>query len=200
MSHYETLGVTDAATPDEIKRAYRSKAKTAHPDAGGSPSDFEPIVKAYEVLKDPERRLLYDTTGEDKRLPIDVEVQNILVQGFNAAFACEEDIEILAFVRKGIEAQTRMIPGKRRELKDRKKKLESKRQKITAKGVNVAHMLIDAELKNIDGQLLNLDHQNKIAEACLKALDGYNEDWAPPAPIDEMSFFTTSVRGQWTRP
>lgn len=86
-THYDTLGVTPTATATEIKRAYRSKARTAHPDKGGTQAEFEPIVHAYEVLSDPERRLLYDTTGEEKRTPIEVEVQNILMQGFNEALA-----------------------------------------------------------------------------------------------------------------
>jgi molecular chaperone DnaJ len=52
MSHYQTLGVKDDATPIEIKRAYRDKAKQFHPDKGGKQEDFEPVVKAYE---DPQR-------------------------------------------------------------------------------------------------------------------------------------------------
>jgi DnaJ-class molecular chaperone len=100
MNHYETLGVSENASPDEIKRAYREKAKQSHPDKGGQQSDFEPIVRAYEVLKDPERRQLYDTTGQDKRPPIEVEVQQLLLQLFNQVLNAAENLPIIDTVRK----------------------------------------------------------------------------------------------------
>lgn len=45
---YKILGVKANATADEIKAAYVSKAKTAHPDAGGSSELFNKIKTAYE--------------------------------------------------------------------------------------------------------------------------------------------------------
>jgi molecular chaperone DnaJ len=68
MSHYETLGVSPSATDDEIKRAFRALARECHPDA--NPDDpaaadrFKEISRAYETLRDPERRRRYDMFGE----------------------------------------------------------------------------------------------------------------------------------------
>lgn len=61
---YVRLGVRPDATPAQIHRAYRKAAKTAHPDAGGSPEQWAAIIEAYETLKDPRRRRVYDDTGE----------------------------------------------------------------------------------------------------------------------------------------
>jgi hypothetical protein len=61
---YARLGVQRDATPQQIHRAYRKAAKTAHPDAGGSPDQWAAIVQAYETLKDERRRRVYDDTGE----------------------------------------------------------------------------------------------------------------------------------------
>lgn len=183
MSHYDELGVSRDATTEQIKKAYRAKSREKHPDKGGPPDDFIPIAKAYEVLSDPDRRILYNSTGQDKRLPIETEVQNILMQGFNEALAQKNDIEIVGFVRGALEKVSNQLPRQVGELKARKKKLSAKRGKIKTKSaVNIVHLIIDAELKNIEGQLLNIEHQIKVTKECLKTLKTYSEDWEAPVP------------------
>ncbi|MEY2966476.1 MAG: molecular chaperone DnaJ [Actinomycetota bacterium] len=65
---YELLGVSRTAGADEIKRAYRKRARELHPDA--NPDDpeaedrFKEVSRAYEVLSDPDARARYDRFGE----------------------------------------------------------------------------------------------------------------------------------------
>ena len=67
--YYETLGVDRDASEDEIKRAYRKKAKKYHPDMNPdmekekAEKKFKEITEAYEVLSDPEKRAQYDRFG-----------------------------------------------------------------------------------------------------------------------------------------
>ena len=61
---YKILGVNRAAPRKDIHKAYRTKAKTEHPDSGGSVEAFNALVVAYSVLSDTERRTRYDETGE----------------------------------------------------------------------------------------------------------------------------------------
>jgi curved DNA-binding protein len=66
MNHYETLGVSSDATPDDIKQAYRKLAKQHHPDAGGDANVFKQISQAYEVLSDAHKRQQYDLQHDQR--------------------------------------------------------------------------------------------------------------------------------------
>ena len=61
---YQVLGVKQAASRKDIHKAYRRKAKTSHPDGGGSVEAFNELVTAYAVVSDAKRRERYDSTGE----------------------------------------------------------------------------------------------------------------------------------------
>jgi curved DNA-binding protein CbpA len=60
---YETLGVPKSASTNAIRRAYRRKAKRAHPDAGGSADEFNALSKAMILLTNLSARAKFDETG-----------------------------------------------------------------------------------------------------------------------------------------
>ncbi|CCW67533.1 unnamed protein product [Phytomonas sp. Hart1] len=63
---YAVLGVQRNATQEQIKTAYKQKAKILHPDVNPNPraaEDFATAKQAYETLSDPQKRSMYDMTG-----------------------------------------------------------------------------------------------------------------------------------------
>ncbi|AJC89204.1 co-chaperone-curved DNA binding protein A [Campylobacter lari] len=66
-SLYETLGVSQNASADEIKKAYRKLARQYHPDINkeaGAEEKFKEINAAYEILSDEKKRAQYDRYGD----------------------------------------------------------------------------------------------------------------------------------------
>jgi DnaJ-class molecular chaperone len=64
--YYETLGVSKTSSPEEIKKAYRIKARKHHPDVdktAGADKTFKEINEAYQVLSDAQKKQAYDQFG-----------------------------------------------------------------------------------------------------------------------------------------
>ncbi len=65
--YYDVLGVARGASADELKKAYRQKAKELHPDRNSdnpnAEAQFKEVNEAYDVLKDADRKAAYDRFG-----------------------------------------------------------------------------------------------------------------------------------------
>lgn len=63
-AYYELLDIAPDAKANELTSAYRKMCLKLHPDKGGSEEQFKAMKAAYDVLKDPQKRKMYDSHGE----------------------------------------------------------------------------------------------------------------------------------------
>jgi curved DNA-binding protein CbpA len=102
--------VKRSATPEEIQKAYRRKAKTSHPDGGGSVEAFSEIATAYAILTDPRRRDRYDRTGEiepPRSNTVDASAIEIIAQKLGLIIHAEQDVtsmDIGALIERSIRS------------------------------------------------------------------------------------------------
>ena len=91
--YYHVLGVEHQASQEEIKKAYRLRAKQYHPDVSGTgPQNenlFKEINEAYQVLGDPQKRRRYDVMCDPRqagRVIYTEEFENELADFLRAMF------------------------------------------------------------------------------------------------------------------
>jgi molecular chaperone DnaJ len=65
--YYEVLGVSKTSDADEVKKAFRNRARHLHPDnkVSGDEAAFKELAEAYEVLSDNKKRPIYDRYGHE---------------------------------------------------------------------------------------------------------------------------------------
>ena len=65
--YYDVLGASKGASAEDLKKAYRSKAKELHPDRNAdnpnAEAQFKELNEAYEVMKDADKKAAYDRYG-----------------------------------------------------------------------------------------------------------------------------------------
>ena len=186
-NHYDTLGVKKDAKPDDIKRAYRRKAREVHPDkSNGNHDAMAELNNAFDVLSDPQRRLLYDSTGEDRQRPIDEEVKSAILQAFHDGLA-RDVADVLSHAKKLLEAKANQIKAERSKAAEAQKKLSKRRAKIKVNaGENLFHLLIDQELNRIASGIAQCDRGLEVMTAALKLLDEYKSSEKPEAVMQTV--------------
>lgn len=92
---YEILGISQNATPEEIKKAYHKLAIKYHPDRNtdeNATQKFQELSRAYSILSDPEKRRRYDMTGSIDETKINI---NPFMAMFNVFFTqSDSDYEL----------------------------------------------------------------------------------------------------------
>jgi curved DNA-binding protein len=125
-SLYETLGISESATQNEIKKAYRKLARKYHPDIckkAECEEKFKEINAAYEVLNDEEKRAQYDRFGDSmfgnqsfqdfyknqgSNVDLDEMLRNIFGGGFTNAQGGFSGFDFGGFAQPDLDIRTKM--------------------------------------------------------------------------------------------
>lgn len=181
MSYYDELGVSPAASDEEIRAAFRRKAMRAHPDKGGDADRMARVNKAYETLKDPQRRLTYDLTGEDSQPPIDKAAQTLILGFVMQAIEASDSGDPIATARGKVAQQkakaTQQIglgTQQQNRLKKRLKKL-----KFKGKGHDFVRMAVEHQIHVIGQQIEQLKDRQVMLDRATELLTAYEFEADP---------------------
>lgn len=138
---YEVLGVERDASEGDVKKAYRKLALKWHPDRNPgnqqeAEATFKRISKAYSVLSDPDKRVLYDRTGNAdgpsaaaSNRPMSEEEAAAI---FRATFGDKPIEEIIKEVEKNFEQQRSEMNAREAQLRDQADQLRAQAHKFEA--------------------------------------------------------------------
>ena len=116
---YDTLGVKPDATPEQIKKAYRKRAKRSHSDTGGNDEEMIQLNQAYAVLANPMRRAKFDETGDasedrsvEKQAAAELQTLAVIIL-LNGEFTQRD---LFAEMKSRIELQIQTLHSKKSEV------------------------------------------------------------------------------------
>jgi curved DNA-binding protein CbpA len=191
MDLYAVLDIPPDAEAAAIRRAFRHKAKTAHPDRGGRAKEFHRLALARDVLCHPQSRTWFDRTGEVRLPPpeksVDALVHGLAVQSLIDIVAALPDPlthDVIRAMQLRIEADKLAAQRGIAELERTVSVLPQVigRLRHRRDGDNILARLAKAHLRNLGEELA----RRKILCEQLARLQKFLEDYAfaiaDPAP------------------
>jgi len=180
---YEVLGVKRTASRKDIHKAYRRKAKAAHPDAGGSVEAFNELVVAYGVLSDTKRRTKYDETGEiDPPRPdnFDGGAIEIIAEKLGLVIHAEHDLasmDIGALIDKAIRddiAARKASVAHQKRAAERLTKLRARTKRKAVGDDNLVARVLDWHELAIQNHIKKHEESILYLERALEILEDYS--------------------------
>jgi curved DNA-binding protein CbpA len=202
---YQLLGIKRGATREEVRKAYRRKAKTSHPDSGGSVEEFSALATAHDVLSDARRREKYDATGEietSKPNNFDVSAIEVIAQKLGLIIHAEHDVtslDIDALIQQAIHDD---ITSRKSSIVDQKRAIErvarlrARARRKTEGGDNMLARVLDWHERSTKELIKKNEDSVASMERALEILEGYSfvSDTPPPTRDDVSSALYDTIQ------
>jgi len=179
---YRLLGVKRGATKEEVRKAYRRKAKISHPDKGGSAEAFSALTVAHEVLSDERRREKYDATGEietAKPNNFDGSAVEVIAQKLGLIIYAETELSELDIgtlieqsIRDDIARRQASIAEQSRAI-ERTAKLRARVKRKAEGGDNMLARVLDWHERSSKDHIKKNEEAVSSMERALEILEGY---------------------------
>lgn len=201
---YEQLGVARDATREAIKKAFRRKARDAHPDTGGSAEKFHALELAHRILSDEDRRAKYDRDGstEAEVDTTDAQAMSIIASDIDRLMTDEDAIfkNMVAEIRKAIHADIKTAEqsidnGRKFELRT----IDLRKRVKGGKGAAFMISVFDGKLRDAAQVITSLEKQIAIRRRALEIIEDAEFDAEKRPQRDSFSFFDDSYREQLVR-
>lgn len=177
--YYSELGVSKDASPEEIRAAYRRKARGMHPDRkGGEHDEMAQLNRAKSTLLDPVRRLTYDKTGQDRPKPVDLNAREIVVDHCKMFLGADSEGDMLQAVRGGIAKNMLAMKDqvKKIHITCTKSRARLQRIKRKKKGESFLHTMLNFELSRLEQSLEQIREKISFHKRALELLDDYETE------------------------
>lgn len=179
MNPYEVLGIEANASPDDIDKAFRRLSLKYHPDHGGDPGQFKLLNEAYAILSDPERRKLFDETGDVSQRKGQRAAESIIAAMVAEAFA-QDSRDPIRWMQERIDARRddhqamrdKLSEGKRR-LTDRITKFQEANNKTAnLEGRDFILAVLENGMRDLEREIESHLSQIETLTASLAILNG----------------------------
>lgn len=185
---YTILGVPRTANAAEVKRAYRKRAKKAHPDrVGGSKEAMQEINKAYALLEDPKKRAAYDA-GEDPDRPaqsIPEQAKGLLVSAMESVYAQVKESDNMAdALRRTLAAA---ILGQTQELA-KAERAAKKAERVLAKLRNgeLFREMLEQKANEAKRLVTQIEHGLKVLDEAVRLAEPIG--WSDPEAAKQQGW------------
>ena len=192
MDLYAALGIPRDASRDAIRKAYRRKARTVHPDVGGSTEAYALVRTAHDVLTDAGRRKVYDETGKIEEAPVDNEITDALqhvMSAFEHIFTvCQQrgidpvEVDLLKDAKTFLEGRRADYKKGNETAGARLRKLEKIAKRLKAKKgkSDRLSMLFHGPIGSLNQAIVANNKQIKSIGRALEIMADHEFNFSPP--------------------
>lgn len=185
---YRLLEIAADANDEQIKAAYRRRARALHPDQGGDADAFVTLQRACDLLLDPVRRKVFDATGYDPEFadPTDLQGAMIIETLVNDIVLDERaagSFDPLAGMRVKLAAEIRKARFHAQEMLRHKQRLQDHIERLGSRSeVDVLGFMLKARIEAITRSVAETDRKIEATQRAQDLLESYSYAIDPPAP------------------